>query len=133
MKRLHVLLLALVLAAGCCTSRERAWRQPAMHPGRVQHVVVMWLKEPGNAQHRRQLLDASYDLAAIPGVESVAAGQPLPSTRPVVDSSYDLAVTFVLRDAAALAAYQAHPLHQAAAEQTMKPLVARILVYDFVE
>lgn len=121
-------LLLLVGLAGCCMGPR-----PGPPPGRVQHVVVMWLKEPGNALHRQQLITASLGLAAIPGVTQVFAGQPLPSQRAVVDSSYDVAVTFVLQDEAALAAYQSHPLHQAATEQVLKPLVARVLIYDFRE
>lgn len=118
---------AAALAAGCATT------SPSPAPGRVQHVVIVWLKEPGNAEHRRRLIEASRGLAAIPGVVRVAAGEPLPKSRPMEDDSYDVAVVFTFESRAALAAYQTHPEHKLATDQVLRPLTRRIVVYDFVE
>lgn len=66
-------------------------------PGSVEHVVVVWLKDPGNPTARRRIIDASQVLRSISGVMSLKAGTMIPSQRPVVDSSFDIAlsVTFI--------------------------------------
>lgn len=99
----------------------------------VSHVVVCWLKEPGNAAARQELIDGSRSLAKIPGIVSVSAGQPIPSTRPVVDSSFDVAIVMKFKDEKSLTAYEKHPVHLQAVERTLKPLVAKYVIYDFRE
>ncbi|HSO06480.1 MAG TPA: Dabb family protein [Pelomicrobium sp.] len=125
--RLLVAVLWLALL-GCAPAQQRAYA-----PDQVQHVVIAWLKEPGNAEHRRRLIEASRDLAAIPGVVRVAAGEPLPASRPVEDASYDVGVVLTFESRAALEAYQVHPQHKRAVAEVLQPLVRRIVVYDFVE
>jgi hypothetical protein len=100
---------------------------------RVTHVVVCWLKTPGDEHARQQLIDDSMSFAKIPGVVHVSAGRVLPSTRPAVDSSFDVAVVMKFRDQKALEGYAAHPIHLRAVERTLKPLVARYVIYDYVE
>lgn len=97
----------------------------------ICHVVVCWLKEPGNPAQREELIRRSQELKAIPGVMRVQAGMPLPAERPVVDGSYDVAVAIDFRDEAALRAYEAHPVHQKAVEEVLKPLVGKFVIYDF--
>lgn len=130
--RLGVLLLAtnLLLAAGC-TAPGRSTALPV--PGLVQHVVLCWLREPGNAADREALIDASQALADIPGLVSLRTGTALPSDRPIVDSSFDLALIMTFADEAAMRAYLSHPLHQALVDSEVRPRVARLLVYDILE
>ena len=54
----------------------------------------------------------------------------MPSTRPVVDSSFDLAVLIAFEDEAALRAYDAHPTHKRAVEGVLRPLVGKFVIYD---
>ena len=118
--------LILIILTGCshvCSVRE----------GGVQHVVVCWLKEPGNAEQRQRIIDASYTFREIPGVLLVHAGVPLPSERPIVDDSFDVAITITLADVQALEDYQVHPLHITAKKDVLAPYVAKVVVYDFVE
>jgi hypothetical protein len=100
---------------------------------KVTHVVVCWLKEPGNEAARQQIIDASNSFKAIPGVVEVTAGPSLPSTRPVVDTSYDIAIVMRLRDEQALKDYGSHPMHIDARNKTFLPLVQRFVIYDFAE
>ncbi len=58
-------------------------------------------------------------------------GTAVASERPIVDSSFDVALVISFTDKAALDSYLTHPLHVQLVEQTLKPLVERILVYDF--
>src|SRR5438128_4601126 len=57
--------------------------------GGVSHVVLVWLKKPGDAEARTAVLGAIPQIKTIPGVIDVQAGRVIPSTRPVVDSTFD--------------------------------------------
>jgi hypothetical protein len=98
----------------------------------VEHIVIVWLQEPGNAEHRARIISASRVLSEIPGVTGLRAGAMLPSQRAIVDSSFDVALIVSLRDATAMADYLSHPLHVKLVEETLKPLVKKIQVYDFI-
>jgi NaMN:DMB phosphoribosyltransferase len=106
---------------------------PAQEAGRVEHVVLVWMKDPGNAQHRAELIKAAYSLQDLPGIVHAYAGASLQSTRPEVDDSFDVALIFVFEDAAALEAYLINPRHVQAVTDVLAPRAARFLVYDFVE
>ena len=97
----------------------------------VVHTVFLWLKEPRNAQHRQQLLQASERLRVIPGVVAIRFGEAIESERDIVDDSFDVGIYFYFEDLAAMNAYLVHPLHQSVVEHQLKPLVERIVVHDF--
>jgi hypothetical protein len=100
-------------------------------PGTIEHVVVVWLKDPGNPAARSRIIDASQVLRSISGVVSLKAGTMMPSKRPVVDSSFDIALSVTFTDAQAMQHYLTHPTHVQLLEETLKPLVDKIRVYDF--
>lgn len=99
--------------------------------GEVEHIVFVWLQEPGNEAHRARIIRESQVLGDIPGVTGLRAGSMLPSQRPIVDSSFDVALIVSLQEAAVMADYLSHPLHVKLVEETLKPLVKKIQVYDF--
>jgi hypothetical protein len=113
----------VVLAQGCATS-------PCAPGQRIHHIVLCWLKEPGNETQRRQLIAASKTFESIPGVVSVTAGTAMPAARPIEDGTFDVGIVVTVPDKGALTAYQAHPIHQQAVTNTLIPLVRRIQVYD---
>ncbi len=119
----------LLLFFGGCSSADQTVRRP----GQIQHVVLCWLKEPGNAEARQRVVEASHTLKSIPGVVAVHAGAPLPSERPVVDDSFDVGVVIVVKDAGALQTYLEHPTHKKAVSEVLGPLSERILIYDILE
>jgi hypothetical protein len=100
-------------------------------PGEVNHIVLCWLKEPGRIDHRQALIDQSHGFRTLPGVLRVEAGPPLPSSRPFVDSSYDIAVILTFANEQALRAYEAHPAHQKAVREVLLPLTRQVRIYDF--
>ena len=122
-----ILSTPLFITVGC-SSTERATRKP----GEVQHIVLCWLKEPGNTEARQKLIDASYKLISLPGVVNVLAGPPLPSERPVVDDSFDVGIIMVLENSDALQQYLENPVHKKAIAEVLSPLTERILIYDVV-
>ena len=120
----------LVFLAGChakCGPERDAKPQAA---ATVTHVVLCWLKTPGDEAGRQRIIETTETLKSIPGVVSVTAGRAMPSTRPVVDSSFDVGIVITFTDESALRAYDQHPTHKQAVETVLRPLVARLLVYD---
>ena len=98
---------------------------------RVSHVVVVWLKEPGNAQMREQFVKASRALEAVPGVVSRHVSAVIPSERPKVDDTFDVAVTVTFENSQALKKYMQSQKHKNMLKNQLKPLVNRIVVYNF--
>ena len=98
---------------------------------RVSHVVVAWLKEPGNAQMREQFINASRALETLPGVLSRHVSAVIPSDRPKVDDTFDVAVTVTFESAQALKKYMKSQNHKSMLKDQLKPLVNRIVVYNF--
>ena len=132
--------LGLVLAVAGCGSENRPAGEAESGPAAagvslpnevVGHVVIFWLKEPGNAEDRRQLIEASETFRSVPGVLAVQAGEKVASPRRNVDQSYDVAVVIWFRDRDALERYQTHPAHLSMLTQ-VGPLVDRTVVYDFI-
>jgi hypothetical protein len=100
--------------------------------GRAKHVVVMWLKKPGDSAGRRAILNATSSLRKIPGVVDVTAGECLPSDRSVVDSSYDVALVISFDTERAMKAYATDPAHEKLVEDVVKPNVEKYVVFDFL-
>ena len=103
---LAVLLLLLPLAA-CRAPRPGE----ASRPGLV-HSVYFTLREDSPAARARLVADCRT-LAGIDGVELLEVGvRDESQTREVNDQEFDVALTIGFRDAAALARYVDHPVHQ---------------------
>ncbi len=96
----------------------------------IEHIVIIWLKQPGNVNAQDKIIKASHALETIPGVIAIRSGKAVPSRREIVDSSYDVALIISFINKAALDAYLVHPVHLNLLEKTMKPLIKRIKVYD---
>ena len=96
----------------------------------LSHVVVFWTKANESDAADKCLASARRHLANIPGLLSFHVGKMSPSERPVVDQSYQVALSATFADRAAEAAYQAHPQHLAFLEEC-KPLWHKVVVYDF--
>ena len=99
----------------------------------MNHVVLCWLKDSGNEKQRQQLIDESLKFRSIPGVIEVRAGEVIESDRSIVDDSYDVAIFLSYKTIADMDAYIVHPDHQKAVNEVLKPLVKKVLVYDFIE
>jgi hypothetical protein len=123
--------LTLAIAAffsGCAT--------PAPSPvpaGKLYHVGLVWLKEPGNMAHRQKIVQAAHAFAReIPEVRFLSVGQSPPSTSPYVDDSFDVCIVMQFEDRQALERYNQHPVHEKAAREAFLPLSEKILFYDFI-
>lgn len=125
-----VLMAVMFIVTGCFTTGGTSCTEK---PGIAHHVVIFWLKDHGNSNDRDRIIQSARDLAKLPGVLGVKQGIVLPSDRPVVDSSYDVAFVFSFRDKQALSDYNVNPVHKKAVDEIIKPLVSKIQVYDFIE
>jgi hypothetical protein len=121
-----VLCIAL-LTMGCQTI------PPTAYDPRITHVVICWLKNPGDEAQKRDLITESKKLRTIPGVLDISAGAALPSTRPVVDSTYDVALVVTFRNQEDLNHYLADPRHQQLLKNTIRPTVDHYKVYDIAD
>ena len=125
MKKL-ALLLALACLLTACSAVKNCEDQE-----KINHVVLIWLKDSGNAQHRQQVIEASRSLEKIPGVIHVSTGEAISSDRKIVDDSFDVGVHMLFTDEAAMNSYTAHPDHQAIVKNEVAPLAEKIVVFDF--
>jgi len=95
------------------------------------HVVIFWT-DPKNSNAASALAaGAEKYLKPIPGILSFHVGKMMPSHRPVVDHSYQLALHISFADKKTQDAYQVHPLHLEFVEKAFKPNCVRCVVYDF--
>ena len=121
-----LLLLTLLVTSGCAGLGSR-------QDGALQHVVLIWLKDAGNAEQRARIIEVSKSFRSIPGVLDVQAGKAVASDRGIVDDSFDVGILVVVSDERRLQESLAHPIHQQAKNDVLLPLVEKILVYDFQE
>ena len=127
--RINLLIIGLLLLVSGCASQPG---KPDLDPA-VNHVILLWLKEPGNLGHRAQIIQLTKELESLPGVEKIRTGEVMRSERPIVDDSFDVGVHMLFRNEAALTRYQDHPEHIRIVNQAIRPLIKKILIYDFQE
>ena len=100
---------------------------------KVHHVVVCWLNDAGNKEARQKVIEVSRRFSSIPGVIDVRAGSVIHSERAIVDNSFDVAIYLSFENEQKLFEYLNHPIHRKAVEKTLKLLVRKVVVYDFIE
>lgn len=128
--RLFFALTAAALISSCTTC-------PLGHKttarGKVEHVVLVWLKKPGNAADKATLIaTAKMFQQKIPQIQHLSTGTALPSDRPVVDDSFDVGLVMRFASKTDLDTYEKHPVHVEAVKNTLAPLAKKLLVYDIV-
>ena len=121
-----VLLCFACLLNGCAA--------PAVIPdngGRINHVVLVWLKDHGNREARRAVMAATRELRRIPGLLALRVGEVRESERPIVDDSFDIGVIMVFASAVDMQHYTQDFRHQRIVRDRIRPLAKKITVYDF--
>lgn len=94
------------------------------------HFVVFYLKSGLTAEQRADFKAGLESLGRIPALKGFHLGTPAGTTpRPVIDASYDFAITCLLADVAAHDAYQVDPIHTAFVER-FKSFWTRVQIYD---
>lgn len=94
------------------------------------HTVYFWLKPELTAQQRADFRRGVESLSAIKAVDKIYVGTPAATEkRPIIDSSYSVALTVVCQDVAAHDAYQVDPIHLAFVN-TFKTFWFKVQIYD---
>ena len=132
----EILFLTFIIGlSGCYTFHFKddsiSRGENATEEKRLYHVVLCWLKAPGNEMHRKQIIEVTKLFNDIPGVINARAGEVVMSDRDIVDDSYDVGILIVTKNENELQKYLDHPIHQKAKKDVLVPLVDKILVYDF--
>jgi hypothetical protein len=104
----------------------------ATRSGQVTHVMLFWLKRPGNVDDQNFLRRALRTLRRARGVNDMRVGRPLPVDRPSVEQSFDLGVVITFRDREALEKFERDQQRKQAIDAVLGPLVRRYTVYNFV-
>ncbi len=105
---------------------------PAPTSAQVVHHVFFWLKNPGSAADRQQLIQGLKTLSAIKEVKKLLIGTPASTEkREVVDNSYDVSELMYFDNATEQDAYQVHPIHKAFVDK-YSHLWDRVVVYDML-
>ena len=96
----------------------------AARSGQVTHVMLFWLKRPGNVDDQNFLRRALRTLRRARGVNDMRVGRPLPVDRPSVEQSF--------RDREAFEKLERDQQRKQAIDAMLGPLVRRYTVYNFV-
>ena len=114
------------MVSSACTSVETTKSQE----NSVVHVVLIWLKEPGNKEHIQQVIEVSNQLKEIPGIQEMRVGKSITSDRKIVDDSFDVGLYMIFDNQEDMETYLVHPEHKKAVTTILRPLANKILVYD---
>lgn len=98
----------------------------------ITHVVIIWLKHPGNAAEQERLIRASNTFRRIRGVMRVEAGRGMPAQRAGIDQDFDVSVVITFKNRGALERFQQNPRHQMAVREVLRPLARRFIAYNAV-
>lgn len=102
-----------------------------MNAPMLSHVVIFWTDENLPQAADDLVAGAQTYLKDIPGLLHFHVGKMVPSHRPVVNQTYQVALNIVFPDKPAEEAYQAHPRHIEFVEKVFKKCCKGVMVYDF--
>ena len=69
---------------------------------KLNHVVLCWLKEPGDRENIEKIIAMTQSFQEIPEVLDAQAGRGVLSDRRIVDDSFDVGILIQVQDEAAL-------------------------------
>jgi hypothetical protein len=95
------------------------------------HVVIFWTDPADPLAVDKLITGAKEYLLPIPGIKNFHVGKMAPSTRPVVDQTYQVALNVVFISKSAQDDYQVHPSHVEFVEKVFKKCCLKVVVYDF--
>ena len=118
----------IVLASVSCQTEPRS--DSSSQPPGLTHVVVCWQKHPGDEAERGALMGSVQTIRTIPGVVNAYAGSMVASTRPVVDSTWDVAFVITFADQQSMNSYVTDPIHVKLKHDVLDPNVRQVKIFD---
>ena len=94
------------------------------------HTVYFWLKNPADIEI---FVEGVKGLAKISYLRDVHVGVPVPSDKPIVESSYHVSLLTLFNNKADQDAYQVDPIHEDFLAKYVKQYVDRVMVTDSVD
>ncbi len=104
----------------------------ATRSGQVTHVMLFWLKRPGNVDDQNFLRRALRTLRRARGVNDIRVGRPLLLDRSSVEQSFDLGLIMTFRDREAFSKFERDQQREQAIDAMLRSLVRQYTVYNFV-
>jgi hypothetical protein len=95
------------------------------------HIVIFWTDPAKPEAADAVIAGANKFLKPIPGLTHFHVGKMVASHRPVVDQTYQVALSTAFASKQAQDDYQVHPEHLEFVAQCVKPFVKKVTVYDF--
>jgi hypothetical protein len=124
--RVSIFLIFLALCLSSCNAHAANARS-----GQVTHVMLFWLKRPGNVDDQNVLRRGLRTLRRFRGVNDVRFGRSLSVDRLSLEQSFDLGVVVVFRDREAFEKFEHDPWRGGAINGMLRPLIRRYVVYNF--
>ena len=129
MIRMYISVFLLCVTLSACTSTATTNIQEKT----VVHVVLIWLKDSGNQEDIKQVINVSRQLKEISYIQQILVGKSISSDRKIVDDSFDVGLYMTFSNMKDMQAYLEAPKHKEAVRTVLKPLASKIQVYDFVD
>ena len=129
MKKLNIYIVIFIIFGFISSS---SYSEKSSNEEPVYHVVLIWLKTYRNEMRINKIINASKKLKEIPGVLEVSAGKVLRSSRIIVDDTFDVSIIIKFASKEHLKDYLVHPIHIKVANDVLKPLANKIIVYDSI-
>jgi hypothetical protein len=96
------------------------------------HHVFFWLKDPKDAEARKQFEKGLQGLITVPQIQSYHIGTPVESPREVVDDSFTYSYMAFFQSKEDQNSYQTHPIHLKFVEDCQH-LWKKVIVYDAMD
>ncbi len=93
------------------------------------HSVYFWITADASINDLEMFRTKLNALKGVPSAEAVYIGRPAATDRPVIDRSYDYALTVIFKDIDAHDAYQSDPIHKDFIHNCAK-MFEKVVIYD---
>jgi len=93
------------------------------------HSVYFWITADASSKDLEMFRTKLNALKKVSSAEAVYIGKPAATDRPVIDRSYDYALTVVFKDIDAHDAYQSDPIHKDFLHNCSK-MFEKVVIYD---
>ena len=97
----------------------------------ITHVVVVWVNDDVSDKQVSKIIEDTQVLRSINVVQDLKVGRPVESERASVDDSFSFALTVTFKNSADMQAYIVDETHIAYVKSAIKPVLKKIVVYDF--
>ena len=97
----------------------------------ITHVVVVWVNDDVSDQQISKIIEEAQILRSINVVQDLKIGRPVESERAIVDDSFSFALSVTFKNSADMQAYSIDETHIAYVKSALKPVLKKIVVYDF--